>query len=93
VVLPNKDNKKRVYVNYKDLNKASPNDDFSLPYIYVLIDNATTSATYWFIDGFSGYNQIKMAEEDKEKNTFITLWGTFCYKVIPFGLKHVGANY
>jgi hypothetical protein len=46
VVLPNKDNKKRVYVNYKDLNKASPNDDFSLPYIYVLIDNATTSATY-----------------------------------------------
>jgi hypothetical protein len=33
-----------------------------------------------------------MVEEDKEKNTFVTLWGTICYKVIPFGLKHVGAN-
>jgi len=45
------------------------------------------------MDGFSGYNQIKMAPEDMEKTTFITLWGTFCYKVMPFGLKNVGATY
>lgn len=30
---------------------------------------------------------IRMAAEDKEKNTFITPWGTFCYKVLTFGLK------
>ncbi|CAA0841669.1 Unknown protein [Striga hermonthica] len=34
-------------------------------------------------------NQINMAEEDREKTTFITEWGTFCYKVMPFGLNRV----
>ena len=45
------------------------------------------------MDGFSGYNQIKMALEDMEKTTFVTQWGTFYFKVIPFGLKNVGATY
>ena len=45
------------------------------------------------MDGFSGYNQIKMAPEDMEKTTFVTQWGTFCYKVMPFGLKNTGGNY
>ena len=45
------------------------------------------------MDGFSGYNQIKMALEDMEKNSFITPWGTYCYKVMPFGLKNAGATY
>ncbi|RDX86920.1 Retrovirus-related Pol polyprotein from transposon 17.6, partial [Mucuna pruriens] len=45
------------------------------------------------MDGFSGYNQIMMLPEDQEKTTFITLWGTFCYKVMPFGLKNAGATY
>ena len=44
------------------------------------------------MDGFSSYNQIKMALEDMEKTTFITLWGTFCYKVMPFELKNAGAT-
>ena len=43
--------------------------------------------------GFSGYNQIKMAPEYMEKTTFVTQWGTFCYKVMPFGLKNVGVTY
>ena len=34
-----------------------------------------------------------MAPEDMEKTTFITLWGTFCSKVMSFGLKNVGATY
>ena len=34
-----------------------------------------------------------MAPEDREKTTFITMWGTFCYKVMPFSLKNVGATY
>uniref|UniRef100_A0A2N9HVA1 Uncharacterized protein n=1 Tax=Fagus sylvatica TaxID=28930 RepID=A0A2N9HVA1_FAGSY len=42
---------------------------------------------------FSGYNQIKMAEEDKSKTAFVTHWGTFVYDVMPFGLKNAGATY
>jgi len=42
--------------------------------------------------GFYGYNQIKMANEYKEKTTFVTPLRTFCYKVMLFGLKNVGAT-
>ena len=45
------------------------------------------------MDGFLGYNKIKVASEDMEKITFITLWGTLCYKVMSFGMKNVGATY
>ena len=45
------------------------------------------------MDGFSRYNQIKMASEDMEKTSFITPWGTYCYKIMPFGLKNAGATY
>ena len=45
------------------------------------------------MDGFSGYNQIRMALEDGEKTVFVSMWGTFCYKVMPFGLKNVEATY
>jgi hypothetical protein len=93
VAVPKKDNKIKVCVDFRDLNKASPNDDFPLPHIYVLVDNSVKSSTYSFMDGFFGYNQIKMGEQDKGKTIFITSWGTFCYKVMSFGLKNAGATY
>ena len=45
------------------------------------------------MDGFLGYKQIKMAPEDMEKTTFVTQWGTFLYKVMPFGLKNTDTTY
>ena len=45
------------------------------------------------MDGFSGYNQIMMAPKDMEKTSFITKWGTYCYRVMPFRLKNAGATY
>ncbi|RDY05741.1 hypothetical protein CR513_10379, partial [Mucuna pruriens] len=76
-----------------DLNRASPKDNFPLPHIDLLVDNTAQYSCYSFMDGFSRYNQIWMAPKDKEKTTFITMWGTFCYKVMPFGLKNGGATY
>lgn len=45
------------------------------------------------MDGFSGYNQIRLAQEDQHKTAFRVEWGTFCYKVMPFGFKNAGATY
>jgi hypothetical protein len=45
------------------------------------------------MDAFSGYNQILMHLEDREKTAFITNRGLYCYKVMPFSLKNVGATY
>ena len=46
-----------------------------------------------FMEGFPGYNQILMALEDMEKTYFITKWGTYCYRVMRFGLKNARATY
>ena len=70
--MPKKDERVRICVDYRDLNKACPKGDFPLAHIDVLIDNATTCAMYSFMDGFSGYNQILMAIIDKAKTPFIT---------------------
>ena len=72
VPVPKKDGKVRMCVDFQDLNKASPKDDFPLPHIDVLLDNTVGHALLSFMDGFSGYNQIKMALEDMEKTSFIT---------------------
>ncbi|MBI0427670.1 RNase H-like domain-containing protein, partial [Psychrobacter sp. NG27] len=60
-------------MDYRDLNRASPKDNFPLPHIDILVDNTANFALFSFMDGFSGYNQIKMAPEDMEKTTFVTL--------------------
>ena len=59
-------------VDFRDLNKACPKDDFSLPHIDVIINSAASSAMYSFMDVFSVYNQIIMVVIDKIKTIFIT---------------------
>ncbi|XP_047340012.1 uncharacterized protein LOC124943561 [Impatiens glandulifera] len=88
-----KDGRMHVCVDYRDLNKASPKDSFPLPHIDILVDHAADNQLLFFMDEFSGYNQILIAEEDKEKTTFITEVGTSCFRVMPFGLKNAGATY
>ena len=45
------------------------------------------------MDAFSGYNQIKMKEDDQERTSFDTSQGLFCYKLMLFRLKNVRATY
>ena len=80
-------------VDYRDLNRASLKDNFSLSHIDTLVDNTAKNSLFSFMDGFSRYNQIRMALDDMEKTTFVTMWGTFGYKFMPFDLKNVGATY
>ena len=94
VVLVNKANGKwRMCVDFIGLNKACPKDSFPLSRIDQLMDSTAGHKLLMFMDAFSGYNQIRMAEEDQEKNAFITSQGLYCYRVMSFGLKNVGATY
>ena len=72
VLIPKKDGKVHMCVDYKDLNRASPKDDFPLPHINVLVNNTAQHKVFSFMDGFFGYNQIKMAPKYMDKTTFIT---------------------
>ena len=94
VVMVKKANGKwRMCVDFTDLNQACPKDSFPLPRIDQLVDSTAGHKLLTFMDAFSGYNQIQMAEEDQEKTTFITSQGLYCYRVMPFGLKNAGASY
>ena len=80
-------------VNFTDLNKAYPKDNFLLPRIDQLVDSTAGHKLLTFMVAFSRYNQIRMDENDQEKTSFITSRGLFCYKVMPFGLKNARATY
>ena len=87
VPIPKKDGKVRMCVDFRDLNKANPKDDFPLPHIDVLVDNTLGHALLLFMDGFSRYNQIWRRLPLSHHG-----W-TYCYKVMPFGLKNASATY
>ena len=59
-------------MDFTDLNKICPKDSFPLPRIDQMVNSTARHKLLTFMDAFSGYNQIKMAEEDQEKTTFIT---------------------
>ena len=59
----------------------------------MLVDATAGHELLSFMDVYSGYNQILMHPDDQEKTSFVTEWGIFCYKVMPFGLKNAGATY
>ncbi|KAI5338472.1 hypothetical protein L3X38_017743 [Prunus dulcis] len=57
-----------------------------------LVDSTSGNQLLSFMDAYSGYNQIMMHEDDKAKTSFIIERGTYCYKVMPFGLKNAEAT-
>ena len=83
----------RIYTNFRDLNKACPKDDFPLPNIDMIVDLTAGHEILSLMDGFSRYNQIQIVEEDQHKTSFTNPCGTFCYNMMPFGLKNAGAKY
>eukprot|EP00253_Pinus_taeda_P035700 PITA_35700 len=93
VIVPKKNGKWRVCVDYRALNKATQKDHFPLPFIDQVLDSLAGKKFFSFLDGFSGYNQIRIAPQDQDKTTFTSPWGTFAYKVLPFGLCNAPATF
>ena len=63
------------------------------PHIDLLVDATVGHSLLSFMDAYSEYNQIRMYPRDEEKTSFITDRATYCYRVMPFGLKNAGATY
>ena len=94
VVLVKKENGKwRLCIDFTDINQACPKDSFPLPRIDLIVNATAGHELLTFMDAFSGYNQISMGPDHQEKISFITGQGTYCYRVMPFGLKNAGATY
>ncbi|RDX81084.1 hypothetical protein CR513_38273, partial [Mucuna pruriens] len=89
VLVPKKDGKVHICVDYRDLNRASPKDKFPLSHIDMLVDIRPSMPSFPSWMAF----RSKMAPEDRENTTFVTTWGTFYYQVMPFGLKNAGTTY
>ncbi|XP_059068671.1 uncharacterized protein LOC131859137 [Cryptomeria japonica] len=93
VVVPKKNGKWHICVDYRALNKATKKDHFPLPFIDQVLDTLAGKRFFSFLDGFNGYNKIHIALEDHDKTTFMCPWGTFAYNVLPFGLCNAPATF
>ena len=93
VPMKKKNDQIRCCVDFYNLNKTCPKDDFPLPNINLLLDSTAGSSIFSFMDGYSRYNQIRMATKDTKKTTFMIPIGNIYYTVMPFGLKNAGAMY
>ena len=83
----------RMCVDFTNLNRACPKDSYPLPWIDIMVDSTVRHELLSFMDAFSGYNQIKMEEDDQERISFVTSQGLFCYKIMSFGLKNAEVTY
>jgi hypothetical protein len=83
----------RVCVDYRDINKACPKDNFPTPFVDQIVDDYAGSEIFSLMDGFYGYNQINIVPEDQHKTAFICPWGTFAYRKLPFSLKNAGTTF
>ncbi|KAL0416413.1 UNVERIFIED_CONTAM: Pro-Pol polyprotein [Sesamum latifolium] len=93
VLVPKPMGKWRIYIDFRELNKACPKDFYPLPRIDQLVDSASGCKLLSMIDVSQGYHHIMLAPEDRKKVSFITSSDTFCYVAMPFGLKNTGATY
>ena len=73
--------------------KACPKDDYPILKIDRLVDSTAGYVILSFVHANAGYHQILLAEEDQPHTAFITSFGVYCYKIMPFGLKNAGATY
>jgi hypothetical protein len=83
----------RMCIDYTNLNKVCPKDEYPLPRICQIVDSTSSCELLSFMDAYSGYHLINLVIDDKEKIAFITPFGIFCYTKMVFRLKNGGATY
>jgi hypothetical protein len=90
VLVPKKNGKIRMCIDFTDLNKACKKGPFPLPRIDAFVDKAASCRQFSLLDCFSGYHQIWLNKEDEEKTSFTT---PSAHTRMPEGLKNVGSTF
>ena len=80
-------------IDYRKLNTTTRKNHYPLPFIDQMLDRLAGHSHYCFLDGYSCYNQIAIAPEDQEKTTFTCPYGTFAFRIMPFGLCNALATF
>ena len=94
VVLVDKpDGSIRICINYKALNSHTTQDNYPLPHIDRILQEASHSKYISTLDLNKGFHQIPVAPDSTEKTAFILPFGKYCYKRMPFGLKNAPAHF
>ena len=93
VFAPKKDGSTRFCVDYRRLNAVTKPDVYPLPRMDDCLDSLGDAMIFTTLDANSGYWQLPVAEEDRDKTTFTTFAGTFRYKRMPFGLRSAPATF
>lgn len=85
--------KSRLCIDFRKLNKLVVPEVFPFPTIQDVIDKVVNCEYFTVLDINSAFWCITLKEEDREKTSFITRYGKFMFKVLPFGLKNAPATF
>ena len=93
VLVKKKNGKLRFCVDYRKLNAITKKDAYPLPRIDEMLNALSGSQWFSTLDLASGYWQVAMHSNDREKTAFVTRYGTYEFIVMPFGLCNAPATF
>jgi len=94
ILVEKKNGKYRLCIDYRKLNNCTIKDSYALPRIdEILYAIGNTAKILTTLDLFSGYHQVPMFEQDKDKTAFTTIFGNYEFNVMPFGLTNAPATF
>ena len=93
VVVPKKNGKLGICVDYHWRNAATISDPFPLLFTDTILDTVAGHEIFSFMDSSSGYNQVRMAEKDQEKTAFVTKWGVFVAVVMNVRIEECASHF